>query len=235
MVERLPPGSVPSGGSLNFTEKTLPDAFKAEHTLAPGRWGVLHVFGGSLRYVNLEIGAERIVSAPDLAVIRPELPHRVSVDGPVQCRVDFFRAPDADPAIGAPGEFADEDVRRSFDRCEATGGFAEIFYNLFLRSSPEVEPFFAETDFDKQRHVLRDSVHMMVTRDVLEPRMRAMLDQLGLAHSRNEYNVLPRLYELWLDGVCETVEMLDPGWDAELERKWRARLRPGLQIIMAAY
>ena len=235
MVERLLPGLVPSGGSLDFTEKTLPDAFKAEHELAAGRWGVLHVFDGCLRYVNLETGAERIVRAPDLVVIRPELRHRVSVDGPVQCRVDFFREPDDNLATPTPGAFADEDVRLSFDRCEATGGFAEIFYNLFLRSSPEVEPFFVETDFDKQRHVLRDSVHMMVTRDVVEPRMRAMLDQLGLAHSRNEYNVLPRLYELWLDSICETVEMLDPEWDAELERKWRARLRPGLQIIMAAY
>lgn len=234
-TERLPQGLVPGGGSLIFTEKTIPDALKAEHQLAPGRWGVLHVFDGQLRYVNLETGAEIAVSAPDLVVIHPALPHRVSVNGPLQCRIDFFREPDADPAMRTPGEFADEDVRQSFDRCEATGGFAEIFYNLFLDSSAEVPPYFSDTDFDEQRHVLRDSVHMMVTHDVAEPRMREMLDQLGRAHSRDAYNVLPRLYELWLDCICETAKLLDPAWEPDLERKWRARLRPGLQIIMAAY
>ena len=159
----------------------------------------------------------------------------MSISGPVQCRIDFFREPDAGPTARTPAELADEAVRQSFDRCDATGGFAEIFYNLFLDSSPEVPPHFAETDFDEQRRVLRDSVHMMVMHDVSEPRMREMLDQLGTAHSRDAYNVLPRLYELWLDSICETAMMLDPEWDSDLERKWRARLRPGLQIIMAAY
>jgi tellurite resistance-related uncharacterized protein/hemoglobin-like flavoprotein len=235
MVERLPLGLVPSGGSLIFTEETIPDALKATHQLAPGRWGVLHIFEGSLGYANLGTDEDRIVSAPDLIVIHPELPHRVWVDGAVNCRIDFFRETETASAARTPGAFADEDVFRSFDRCEATGGFAEIFYNLFLDSSPEVAPYFAATDFEQQRHVLRDSVYMMVTREVTDPAMRQMLDQLGAAHNRDEYNVLPRLYELWLDSICETGRMLDPEWDDEIERKWRVRLRPGLQIIMAAY
>ena len=235
MIERLPQGLVPGSGSLNFTEETIPDALKVEHQLAAGRWGVLHLFDGNLRYVDLERDVERVISAPDSLIIHPELPHRVSVDGAVHCRIDFFREPDADPAMRTPGAFADEDVRRSFERCETTGGFAEIFYNLFLNCSPEIAPYFAKTDFERQRQVLRNSVQMMVTHDVAEPRMREMLDQLGQAHSRDEYNVLPRLYELWLDSICETVKMLDPEWDAELERRWRVRLRPGMQIIMAAY
>ena len=235
MTERLPTDLVPSSGSLNFTEETIPDAFKAEHKLAAGRWGVLHVFDGRLRYVNLQTGQERVVSAPDIIVIHPELPHRVEPDGAVRCRIDFFREPDADPAMRTPGAFADADVAASFDRCEATGGFGEIFYNLFLNSSSEVAGYFSETDINRQRQVLRDSVRMMVTHDVAEPDMRQMLDQLGRAHSREEYNILPRLYELWLESICETVRMLDSEWDAELERKWRVRLRPGMQIIMAAY
>ena len=235
MTERLPQGLLPSSGSLIFTEETIPDALQAEHRLAAGRWGVLHLFGGSLRYLDLEQGVERVVNAPDSVIIHPELPHRVSVDGPVQCRIDFFREPDADPGMRTPGAFADEDVRLSFNRCEATGGFAEVFYNLFLDSSPEIAPYFAETDFERQRQVLRNSVHAMVTWDVAEPEMREMLEQLGRAHSREECKVLPRLYELWLNSICETVKALDPQWNEELERKWRVRLRPGLQVIMAAY
>ena len=47
--------------------------------------------------------------------------------------------------------------------------------------------------------------------------------------------MLPILYELWLDSICETAKALDPEWSDDLDRHWRARLRPGMQIIMAAY
>ena len=39
----------------------------------------------------------------------------------------------------------------------------------------------------------------------------------------------------WLDSICETAKALDPEWSDDLDRHWRARLRPGMQIIMAAY
>ena len=51
-TDRLPPGLAPSSGSLNFTEDTVPTALQQEHRLAPRRWGVLHVFEGSVRFVN---------------------------------------------------------------------------------------------------------------------------------------------------------------------------------------
>ena len=76
---------------------------------------------------------------------------------------------------------------------------------------------------------------MMVEHDVAEPQMREMLERLGATHSRADRNIHPRLYELWLDSVCETGKLLDPEWDEELDRLWRVRLRPGMQIIMAAY
>ena len=35
--------------------------------------------------------------------------------------------------------------------------------------------------------------------------------------------------------ICETGKALDPEWSEDLDWQWRARLRPGMQIIMAAY
>lgn len=134
-----------------------------------------------------------------------------------------------------PGGFADEAVRRSLGRCEAAGAFAETFYKIFLSASPEIPPHFAGTDFLRQRELLRDSVHMMVTTDVSEPDVREQLDRLGRSHSRGGRNIPPSLYELWLDAICITVRTLDPEWTEELEREWRVRLRPGMQIIMADY
>ena len=91
--KRLPPGLVPSGGSLSFTERTIPEALQREHALAPGRWGVLHVLEGSLRFVDLCDANERVVVAPDQLIIHPQSPHRVSLEGVLRCRIDFFREP----------------------------------------------------------------------------------------------------------------------------------------------
>ena len=234
-IDRIPPGLIPTSGSIAFTKDSIPDALQKEHKLAAGHWGVLHVFEGSLNFVDIASGEQRTVSAPDLVTIHPEAPHRLEVEGPVSCRVDFFREPDAGSSMSTPGAYAEEDVRSSFDRCEANGNFAETFYNNFLNSSPEIAPYFAATDFEKQRKVLRQSVYMMVTSDVEDPGMRDMLGNLARIHSRAWRDIHPKLYELWLDGICKAASTLDPEWSEELERKWRARLRDGMQIIMAAY
>ena len=236
VIERIPPGLFPDSSSPIFTEDTIPGALLQEHTLGAGHWGVLHVFEGSIRFLNLSgTGDERTVVAPDLIVIHPEAPHRVALDGPLRCRIDFFREPDSESATRTPGDFADEAVRLSFERCEVKGDFAETFYNNLLGWSPEIPPYFAATDFDRQRELLRNSVHLMVSRDVADPGTREMLERLGRMHSRDGRKVLPRLYEARLDSVCLTVSEMDPEWDEDLERKWMVRLRAGIQSIMAAY
>lgn len=91
MTDRLPDGLVPNHSSPIFTQDTLPDALQREHALAPGHWGVLNVLDGGLRFLNLETGEDHPVSAPGHVTIHPRMRHRVAVDGPVRCRIDFFR------------------------------------------------------------------------------------------------------------------------------------------------
>ena len=52
---------------------------------------MLNVLEGSLRFVNLETGETRRISAPGRIAIHPGARHRVAVHGPVRCRIDFFR------------------------------------------------------------------------------------------------------------------------------------------------
>ena len=234
-ADSIPPGLVPAGGSLNFTRETIPDALQQEHTLASGRWGVLHVLEGSILFVDLTTGNERLAEAPDLVIIHPGAPHKVVVPGPLTCRIDFFRDQGEESGMRAPGEYADEAVRLSLGRCEAAGDFGEVFYQQFLNSSPEVPPLFSGTDLNRQKQVLRESVQMMVNRDLSDPVLRQELDHLGRVHGRGGRNIQPRLYELWLDSICETAKALDPEWSGELDRAWRVRLRPGMQIVTAAY
>ena len=231
-IDRIPPDLIPSSGSHVFTQDTIPEALQKEHKLASGHWGVLHVFEGSLKFVDVASGEERTLTAPDLVTIHPEAPHHVVLEGPVSGRLDFFNERMEGESAGGS---LDEDVRQSFARCEQNGSFAETFYGIFLNSSPEIAPYFSATNFERQRKVLRQSVFMMIANDVTDPGMRSMMNDLGRIHSRAWRDIHPRLYELWLDSICEAASKLDPEWSDDLEEKWRARLRPGMQLIMAAY
>jgi tellurite methyltransferase len=91
MNDPLPDGLVPANSSPIFTKDTIPDALQQEHALAPGHWGVLNILEGSLRFRNLETGEDHTISAPGRITIHPRMRHRVATDGPVRCRIDFFR------------------------------------------------------------------------------------------------------------------------------------------------
>ncbi len=231
---RLPAGLVPSGCSPTFTADSLPKALGEEHALGAGRWGVLQLLEGSASFVDLKRNVERPMTAPDTQVIAPLAPHKLRVSGPLTCRIDFFvedgRSPDS---ITERRET--DPVRESFARCERAGDFATTFYDTFLGASPEIAPFFVETSFEKQRKLLRATVQIMVTRHVSDLPAREVLERIGESHSRQQLNIPPRLYEVWLDSVCLTVEAMDPEWSEEVGHQWRERLRPGMQLIMAAY
>ncbi len=64
-VDRIPTDLIPSSGSHVFTQDTIPEALKKEHKLASGHWGVLHVFEGSLKFVDIASGKERTIEAPN--------------------------------------------------------------------------------------------------------------------------------------------------------------------------
>ncbi len=89
--KKLPSGLEPKGSTPTFTEDTLPAALLAEHALAPGRWGVLHLVEGRTWFVDLTTGKEHHIKAPGTVTIEPEAPHKLRLDGPIRCRIDFYR------------------------------------------------------------------------------------------------------------------------------------------------
>ena len=234
MYDRLPDGLAPMGCSPTFTEETVPAALTTQHAVGPGRWGALQLLTGRVKFVDLADDVAYTFSAPDVIIIGPEAPHKLVIVGPLTLRIDFFREDDQAGDRHAFME-AEDEVVASFIRCESTGDLGERFYTIFLKASPEVAALFEHTDFVKQRKLLRGSIYTMVTRDPLDDTARRTLKRIGETHGRSGHNVPPRLYEVWLDSLCETVKGLDPEWTEELEKQWRIRMRAGIQFITAAY
>jgi len=89
-TDQLPEGLQKVGCTPTFDEKTLPAGLQKEHVLPAGRWGLLHLFGGGVWFVDEATGTETRVAAPESLVIEPERRHHLRTDGPLSLRVEFY-------------------------------------------------------------------------------------------------------------------------------------------------
>lgn len=128
-----------------------------------------------------------------------------------------------------------EDVVESYHRCEASGGFFDTFYAIFFAKSPEIPPRFAKTNMEKQKQMLMASVLMVLRLGSGDPVVRKYMEEIAEIHSRRGHDIRPKLYDLWLDALCEAVQKYDPQYTPELEAQWREAMRPGIEIMIAAY
>lgn len=126
-------------------------------------------------------------------------------------------------------------VQESYDRCLKDDTFFDTFYDLFLVKSPEIPPLFKDTDFRKQKQVVRVSVLMMIRLGLGEPQTREAIEKLGEIHSSRDRNIRPELYDLWLNSLCESVKQHDPEYTPELEQQWRDTMQPGTDLMISMF
>ncbi len=125
----------------------------------------------------------------------------------------------------------------SLRRCLESEDFLKRFYELFLNSSPEIKEKFRDTDFERQRRVLRDSflVMEMVSESSPDSPAWASLRKLAVAHDRQHRDIRPELYDIWLESLSEAVSEIDPDYSSEIEKAWRKTMQTGINQMQAAY
>ena len=79
-----------------FDEDTVPAGLRRAHRAPSGTWALLAVSEGSVDF-SLETlpPIQRHLNAGDSQPIPPEVPHQVSLEGPVRLHVDFLTRPQA--------------------------------------------------------------------------------------------------------------------------------------------
>jgi hemoglobin-like flavoprotein len=124
----------------------------------------------------------------------------------------------------------------SLQRCSATPGFLDSFYERFLASSPKVREKFANTDFARQKRALQASLHMMLlaARDE-EKGPSGYLDELAVRHSRQQLSIGSELYDYWLDSLIDTVHVCDPRFTPEIEQAWEKVMMVGIKYLLSRY
>lgn len=125
----------------------------------------------------------------------------------------------------------------SLKRCLSSDGFLDRFYELFLASSDEVRAKFENTDFDRQKRMIKDSFRIIEVLSESPPGSPAWahMGEIAKAHDRQHKDIRPGLYDLWMDCLVKTVSEHDPEASPEVELAWRTVLAPGIEYMRSSY
>jgi len=94
---------------------------------------------------------------------------------------------------------------------------------------------FDRTDFVQQQKLLQTTVQIMVEKRFGNHDLKRHLDVLSHTHNRHNYNIPPKLYDLWLESLCETVEQLDPNYSGALKEAWQKQMIEPINYIVEGY
>jgi hemoglobin-like flavoprotein len=124
----------------------------------------------------------------------------------------------------------------SLDRCNADSEFLDRFYETFLASDAKVREKFKNTDFDRQKKALRESLDFMLlaaTDEDTGPQRH--LKDLAILHSRSKLDVGAEYYDLWLDSLLATAKETDPQYSDEIGDAWEKVMMVGVSYLLSHY
>ena len=128
-----------------------------------------------------------------------------------------------------------EIVKHSYGRACLTPHFIDRFYKIFLGSHPSIKPMFKNTDFTKQKQLLRTSVAMMISHLEGKASGTITLNRIAENHSKKKLNIHPSLYQYWIDSLVSAAKKCNAKWTPDIERAWQKVLRAGVDYITQSY
>lgn len=123
----------------------------------------------------------------------------------------------------------------SLERCGSADSFLRRFYDIFVASSPAVAEKFADTDFRNQTRVLKTSFYLAMLASDDDAGSAQYLQRIAARHNRDDLDIPPEHYALWLDSLLMAVSEFDPRYSPEVEQAWRAVMQPAIDYMQANY
>jgi hemoglobin-like flavoprotein len=129
-----------------------------------------------------------------------------------------------------------DDLHQSYGRCLHNGRFIERFYDIFLESHPEIKSAFANTDFDRQRRLLRRTLTNSIMFAAGSQIVKREVDKMAEVHSRQgRAPVEPHLYDHWVNSLLQAVREHDPRITPELEARWNKAMGSIVEYFSSQY
>lgn len=127
------------------------------------------------------------------------------------------------------------EARASYDRCGQAPRFVDDFYARLFEVLPEARARFAQTDFDRQRRLLRHAIGLLLNFPAEHGGEPNILSRLAERHSRRDLGIDPSFYPPFLESLIDTVKRHDPACTPAVEQAWRTTLAKGFAYMQSRY
>lgn len=128
-----------------------------------------------------------------------------------------------------------ETVKESYGRCLVKGDFFGRFYDIFIPSHPLIQPLFANTDFEAQKHRLRHGLNCIIMFAGDQISGISCLNRLQKSHSKQHLNIPPELYPNWKESLLQTIREFDKELKIETLGAWSEIIDLGIEYIVSGY
>ena len=128
-----------------------------------------------------------------------------------------------------------ERVEQSFERCLIKGDVIGRFYDIFLESHPDIKPRFANTDFQSQKHLLRQGINLAIMFASGNPAGKNGIKRIRKSHRKSGLNIPPDLYPYWKKSFIQATSEFDSKFSDELKRQWDSVLQKSIDYIIDGY
>ena len=108
--------------------------------------------------------------------------------------------------------------------------FFDEFYDSFFESSPVIHELFKNTDFGKQKDLLREGIEIMILYADGTESGKERLKKIAVIHKKMK--LTPGLYDFWRDTLIDTLAKNDPEFSEEHRTAWVAVLNNGIDFFI---
>ena len=109
--------------------------------------------------------------------------------------------------------------------------FFDAFYQRFIASSPMIAEKFRDTDMDKQKTMLKQSLPYLLNLYSTKTIPDALSD-IARVHDRQHADIPRELYQAWMDCLVETVREFDSKFSDDVELAWRMVCSQGIAFMI---
>ncbi len=130
-----------------------------------------------------------------------------------------------------------QQVSDSYSRCCKDEAFFEDFYRSFLSQSDEISAMFEQTDWYRQRYLLKSALKsaILFAKEPSVHLVKVLMANIASSHSIDHYNIRPDLYPIWLECMIQTVSKHDPKYSHALGEAWKDVLKPTIEFMISQY
>ena len=128
-----------------------------------------------------------------------------------------------------------EHAKDSLGRCLNHGGFLNRFYEILIQQHSDVAEKFQDVDMARQEAALKNGINLAIMFAEDNPIGVNAIQRIRDSHCRDNLDIKPALYEVWLDSFIEALSEIDPHYGSVAEEEWREILQKTIAYIIDGY